>query len=86
MMNSERLELLFKIMALDFTLIDFNLYLDTHPRDRRALEDRYETLEEVKPLKEEYVKCYGPLTHYDQLEDETHWRWINEPWPWEVTF
>ena len=34
--KKERLELLKEIMALEFSLVDLNLYLDTHPEDERA--------------------------------------------------
>ena len=35
--SRDRLELLKEIMAVDFSLVELNLYLDTHPLDQRAL-------------------------------------------------
>ena len=32
-------ELMLRIQALEFTAVDLNLYLDTHPCDARALAD-----------------------------------------------
>ncbi|MDI9568500.1 MAG: spore coat protein CotJB, partial [Bacillota bacterium] len=46
-MRRDRRELLLKIMALDFTALELNLYLDTHPRDARALEDYNRVTQEL---------------------------------------
>lgn len=84
-MQREQLELLKAIQAVDFTAIDLNLYLDTHPHDQRALTDYTNTVRESERLKEMYVKNYGPLTPMDAV-NQPCWRWIEEPWPWEIEY
>ncbi len=80
----EGLELLKEIMAIDFSLVELNLYLDTHPLDQRAqrLQNEYVTI--CKDLKEKYEEDYAPLTHV--YASECPWGWIEEPWPWEINY
>ncbi|MDI3281449.1 MAG: spore coat protein CotJB [Bacillota bacterium] len=79
-----RLELLRRIQALEFTAIDLNLFLDTHPRERRALEDYNRVVRELAAAKREYEEAYGPLVNFGHAPSPDGWRWIDEPWPWEV--
>lgn len=85
-MANARLQLLRDIMALEFTAVEFNLYLDTHPRDQRALLAYNQTVEELNELKEAYQAAYGPLTNFGTAASEYPWRWVDEPWPWEINF
>jgi len=39
MMRDSRRALLDQIRAIEFMTVELNLYLDTHPRDQRALRD-----------------------------------------------
>jgi len=81
-MPTNEIQLLQQINQLSFAMHDTALYLDTHPMDTNAL-DYYHYL---KPMKEqaiaEYTASYGPLTMGD-VNSNTEWTWINEPWPWE---
>ncbi|HHY08790.1 MAG TPA: hypothetical protein GX530_09830 [Corynebacteriales bacterium] len=43
-MDKDRKQLLVHIMAEEFTAVEFNLYLDTHPDDRKALAAYNETV------------------------------------------
>lgn len=85
-MNDDRKEKLVRIMAEEFTAVEFNLYLDTHPHDRRALEDFNETVQRLHHLKREYVEEYGPLTNFGYDCSRYPWQWIEEPWPWQINF
>lgn len=85
-MDSKRLNLLKKVMDLEFTCVDFNLYLDTHPEDYRALAEYNAASEALAAAKKEYEALYGPLTNYGHSPSPQAWRWIEEPWPWETTF
>lgn len=80
--NVSRKKLMREIMEVDFVLKELNLFLDTHPDNRHALEkfQRYEILS--SKLKEEYQKMFGPLTPSVNGNPET-WKWICGPWPWE---
>lgn len=85
-MDSRQKELLKEIMAVGFTAMDFHLYLDTHPEDARALSDYAATTEELRRLVRQYEDRYGPLTLMSPYAAQERWRWIEEPWPWEMTF
>lgn len=84
--DKQRLEMLKEIMMIDFALVELNLFLDTHPNDRRALADynRYGAMS--RKLKQEYQRCYGPLTANGAFPAEYPWRWIYDPWPWEIEY
>ncbi|MFO8060717.1 MAG: spore coat protein CotJB [Bacillota bacterium] len=80
--DPERCEMLLDISALDFAVLELTLYLDTHPDDRGALNERNNYLQEMQVLVDRYEAIYGPL--FDRSEAEYPWTWIDEPWPWEL--
>jgi len=78
----EKFELLKQITAMDFSIIDLHLYLNTHPMDNCAL-DKYNALVmECKMMKESYERFYGMLC-MGSISYKYPWQWIEEPWPWE---
>jgi len=81
-MDPTRENLLKEIMSYDFTCIDLNLYLDTHPSDQRALMLYNTNVQKSKMLREKYERMYGPLTPLS-FNYGNSWRWIDSPWPWE---
>jgi spore coat protein JB len=78
--------MLVNIMAYEFTAVEFNLYLDTHPRDERALRAYNKTVDKLYELKQEYEEHYGPLTNFGYSNSDYPWRWVEEPWPWQINF
>ena len=78
--DMRRQEMIDQIKALDFTIVELGLYLDTHPEDQKALCMHREYTKQVKDLKDKYNKMYGPLTIFFPCNK---WRWLEEPWPWE---
>ncbi len=71
----------FKIMAHEFALNDFNLYLDLHPDDIEIYQKFKECIEHCLKLQDEYAKKYGPLM---LVQDKgTKYDWIKNPWPWD---
>ena len=79
-----RKELLQKINAVSFAVIDAQLFLDTHPEDQEALAYFYEYNSLRNKALDEYAKYYGPLTIDTAKEScADRWSWINEPWPWQ---
>ena len=71
-----------EIKETDFTLKELNLYLDTHPNCKEALE-MYKTYEQrLKKLMCDYENTFGPLTP-SSVNNTDVWTWINGPWPWE---
>lgn len=80
--QNEQKRLMNWINMVSFMVDDIQLYLDTHPCDKEALEhfEHYKDLR-VQAL-EEYARCYGPLT-VDTTSDYDEWAWVMQPWPWE---
>ncbi|AUS96204.1 spore coat protein CotJB [Clostridium thermosuccinogenes] len=80
-MDSARERLLREVMAADFTLIELNLYLNTHPYDQRAITIFNECLQKAKALRQNYERLYGPIT--PMTPSKCPWQWIEDPWPWQ---
>lgn len=76
-----REKLLKQIQELDFAVYELNLYLDTHPDDKKMLGYFKEFVVKSKELKHEYNEKYGPLMAADNTADT--WEWISNPWPWD---
>ena len=70
-----------QIRALCFVKTELELYLDTHPRCRTALDYYYQTIMELKRLTEEYENTVGPLTAMGNVSTD-QWQWVDGPWPW----
>ena len=73
--------LLKQISSYAFAIYELKLFLDTHPADIQTLQKISQLEAKLKPLREEYVSNFGPLTSNDSRED--YWSWVNDPWPWE---
>lgn len=79
---SERDCLLRRIQAVDFALYETVLYLDGHPRCKKALAFYQKHRDLAKALREEFENKYGPLTIRGNHGD-CDWHWVDCPWPWE---
>ncbi len=81
-MGKEYAQLLNDISVISFTLIELNLYLDTHPHDKQAMEyfNHYARIE--NQLKEDFSSKYYPLTIL-LSSDTKDWSWTLAPMPWE---
>lgn len=77
---SAREKALLKIMMLDFTINDLNLYLDLYPDDQRAYAMFKRYVNECAEAKKEYASIYGPLTLENVLDE---YEWSKGVWPWE---
>lgn len=75
-----RAEMIEKIRCLSFAIVELAEYLDTHVDDEKAICLHREYATKLRDLKDKYQKVYGPLTINFPCH---HWRWIEEPWPWE---
>ena len=71
-----------QIRALSFVKVELELYLDTHPGCRTALDYYYKTVEELKRLTEQYENTVGPLTAMGNVSAD-QWHWVDGPWPWQ---
>lgn len=76
-----REELLMQLMALDFAAIELQLYMNTHPRDKRGLDKYNQTVLQAAQVRAEFEREFGPLTSFRSV-NEQRWKWIDDPWPW----
>ncbi|MBQ2118721.1 MAG: spore coat protein CotJB [Clostridia bacterium] len=74
--------LLEALQAVDFAMVETQLYLDAYPDSAEALEYFYRMRDESDRLTAEYEKRYGPVT--PMANEGERWKWIDGPWPWEA--
>lgn len=77
--------LLKKISEMQFAAFDLHLYLDSHPNCRCALAQYKKYIAATKQLMNEYEMRYGPLVSGNISDDAECWRWVKDPWPWEIS-
>ena len=72
------------IQENEFSAIDLNLFLDTHPDSKEALELYTRLCATLKSLKADYVSKYGPLCAKDSA-NATPFQWVEtgRKWPWQ---
>lgn len=76
--------LLHELQAVDFVLVELNLYLDTHPTDAAALQQYNHFVTIRHQIAQKYESLYGPLQAFGRSYSGTPWQWIESPWPWQV--
>lgn len=76
-------ELLTFIMKYQFYAVDLNLFLDTHPDCKEALEDYKVISAKLGSAMREYEKQCGPLVNFGQASNFDAEKWVEQPWPWE---
>ncbi len=72
-----------ELMALHFVVQELGLYLDTHHEDREALDLYTDYARLLREGTTRFVARYGPLEQ-TQVNMQTGYSWINDPWPWEL--
>ncbi|MDI3317744.1 MAG: spore coat protein CotJB [Bacillota bacterium] len=77
-------ELSRRMQQLHFAALEINLYLDTHPDDRQALEDYNRLVQELMRLHQEWVRRYGPLMNHGQDPSAYPWQWTRTPFPYPL--
>lgn len=79
--------LLLEIQQLEFVTLELNLYLDTHPEDQQALAMYNQRQRELMDCIKKYEQLYGPLLSFGMSPNVgNYWRWVEEPWPWEIKY
>lgn len=81
-MNKTDTDLMRRIQELDFARVETQLFLDTHPDCRQALEYYHRLMRELEPLVVEYTAKHGPLT--PSAVSTECWNWIDGMWPWQT--
>lgn len=70
------------IQMYDFYVEELQLYLDTHPTCRNAL-DMFSKYQELrKAAYDAYAASFGPIV-LSQTDTSNHFNWVDGPWPWE---
>lgn len=81
---NDRKYMLRKIWEMDFALHELVLFLDTHPKNARALELTRQYRARRTTAIAEYEAVFGPYQPTaDSTPAEGEWKWITGPWPWE---
>ncbi|RBP37596.1 spore coat protein CotJB [Garciella nitratireducens] len=83
-MNKIRYQKLQEIQALEFTLVELNLYLDTHPNDQKALREYNTYGKQLQKSRAQYEAMYGPLCNFGMSLSQYPFKWVEEPWPWDM--
>jgi len=83
MMELDKHSLMKKIQQMQFMAVEFNLYLNTHPNDMKALTQYNYYAEQLTMLKKQYDDMYGPIMGFGCSQSKNGWKWIYEKWPWE---
>ena len=71
-----------KIQELDFVKTEIELFLDTHPDSRVAMDYYKETLAALDSYMTKYQAEYGPI-HATSGVMSDRWAWVDMPWPWQ---
>ena len=83
-MPPEFYQLLEEMQAIDFVIVELNLYLDTHPDDFDANKQFNEMTEQSMKLKIQYEQKFGPLMNFGRSYSNFPFNWVDTPWPWQV--
>ena len=77
-------EMMNKIREIDFAIIDLNLFLDTHPNCKDALELFTKLAATSKSMKSDYQRKYGPL-YASNCHNAVPFEWVSDDykWPWQ---
>ena len=75
-------ELMKRIQELSFAKVETELFLDTHPECKAALDYYKGVTEELDMAMTEYQNKYGPIVAEASMGDR--WAWIDGAWPWQM--
>ena len=81
--NQTKASLMKKVQQLSFAKLETELYLDTHPESREALNYYKDILGRLDEAMTEYQNKYGPLFAEGVVGDR--WTWVEGQWPWQLT-
>ncbi len=84
MADCRKKELMEQICQCEFILIDINLFLDTHPNNKEAIEDYNAYAEQLCVLKERYSCEFGPISNFGNsvANNADCFSWVKEPFFW----
>jgi spore coat protein JB len=71
--------LLEQLQAIDFALVELNLYLDEHPDDIQAINKNTALNEQKQVVRAKLEEQIGAISSYDVLSDPDNWKWSLAP-------
>ena len=74
--------LLRKISAHEFAAWEIQIFLDTHPNNKMALDKKAAHEKKARELRELFEKEFGLLDSRTTCPMQ-RWEWIDDPWPWD---
>ncbi|MNZ82616.1 CotJB protein [compost metagenome] len=83
-LDDQYYKLLHELQAVDFVLVELNLYLDTHPMDEAAIQQYNQYAQLRMEIAKRYESMYGPLKNFGQSFSGKPFSWVEPPWPWQV--
>ena len=75
-------ELMRRIQELSFAKVETELFLDTHPDSKTALDYYRNIVDELDMAMTEYQNKFGPIVAEASMGDG--WTWIDGLWPWQM--
>lgn len=84
MNDMNRDALMLKIQRLAFAKTETELFLDTHPDCRQALDYYHRIIDELDAARTEYQNKFGPVVASESMGDR--WTWIDGLWPWQMNY
>ena len=81
---NEKEQLFHDIGVIDFVIVEMQLYLNTHPTDKEAMDYLSHYVRMKNQAMREYAMKFGPLSISDADGcQQNEWKWGMQPWPWE---
>ncbi|WP_075617351.1 spore coat protein CotJB [Paenisporosarcina indica] len=80
-MSEEQRKLMHELQIADFNVIEWDLYMHTHPDDLEGCQKLYEKTTYAKKIRKHYEALYGPLTNLTPRPCDQA---SCTPWPWQV--
>ena len=72
-------EMLEQLQALDFVLVELNLFLDTHPNDLKSIEQFNKLTQERTVLAKQFQELYGPAQNFGRAYSKYPFEWAEGP-------
>ena len=80
--SKEAKQLIAKLQAVDFSMVDTILYLDVYPHCQKAMAYYRELLCQKEALLAKLAEAGVPMNNMSVIGDQ--WNWTDSPWPWDL--
>ncbi len=80
---NEAKKMLNEIGMIDFVVVEMALYLDTHPRDKEAINYFNYYAKMKNKMMEEFAEKYWPLSLATADNSQNEWTWALQEPPWK---